>query len=372
MVASGTRHILFLAFAFSAAAQDLSPSCDNDDSTLMQLNAAAKREKGARAEKETFPDMGNWNDQISKITEAAKKGDINDLTKQVKDVADGAVSAGKSMALEGVTAAVKEVNATLDQIGAEIQEANATAKKFVAKMQQAVAKNKDKAKAFVASAKNLLGKATVSVKPIVDGLKSIQKAADQGLGLLGQKEAAKAFDAALGKCFASLKSWQSNLTSMEAHLVDLANTSLSMLAEDPLLMAEDLMVETDAPKDVANAASNLALQLEAPMQQLSSAASALTDLSEDAYNSFESFVEGGLEAAKAKLPADLVSNATEILKGVQAKASATLLPLGPIADTTVASIYDSANEAGVSIPKSGTVSLFPSLLPMLMCLLLLL
>lgn len=372
MVASGTRHILFLAFAFSAAAQDLSPSCDNDDSTLMQLNAAAKREKGARAEKETFPDMGNWNDQISKITEAAKKGDINDLTKQVKDVAGGAVSAGKSMALEGVTAAVKEVNATLDQIGAEIQEANATAKKFVAKMQQAVAKNKDKAKAFVASAKNLLGKATVSVKPIVDGLKSIQKAADQGLGLLGQKEAAKAFDAALGKCFASLKSWQSNLTSMEAHLVDLANTSLSMLAEDPLLMAEDLMVEADTPKVVANAASNLALQLEAPMQQLSSAASALTDLSEDAYNSFESFVEGGLEAAKAKLPADLVSNATEILKGVQAKASATLLPLGPIADTTVASIYDSANEAGVSIPKSSTVSLFPSLLPMLMCLLLLL
>ena len=67
-----------------------------------------------------------------------------------------------------------------------------------------------------------------------------------------------------------------------------------------------------------------------PRKELKSAAGKLNDMAQEVTGAMGKFVDGALEAAESKLPKDLMSNVTKVLKGVQDEAMQELEPLGEV------------------------------------------
>jgi len=296
----------------------------------LQQTVAEKKTR----DKAMVTDKENWNIP-----------DVNEMTKGVTDSISKvteAVDQGKELALKGFTQAAEQVNASLDVIKNKIKEVNSTALPLVEKMKKTIAESKDKLPAFKKSAGELLQKISESVPAVVAALKTAELTTEQGLTLMGQKDSAADFESAMEPCFTTIKTWEFALTDLEESL---ANTNLSLLALDDA-----------SPEEV------LAAQLQAPMQKLKSAAAGLQDLGEQGFQGFDSFVQSGLKTATEKLPVDLIPDVTGIVEGVQAQANLSLQPMAAIANDQVDTLYAAANDAGVTVVKSGAVSLSPVLL----------
>jgi len=335
--------LLFTVFAF-ASSKDLAPSCESDDSALLQQSVAEKknRDKTMVTEKENWnmPDLGDFGDKVNDMTKGA--------TDSIAKVSE-AVDAGKELAIQTFKEAAEQVNASLDVIRKKIQEVNSTALPLVEKMQKTIEESKDKVPAFKKSAAAVLQTISESVNSVVAALKKAEQTTEQGLELMGQKESAEAFHSAMKTCFATIETYQSSLTSLEASLADTeadtkADTNASLLARD-----------AESPEE-------LAAQLRAPMQKLREAATKLQDLGEEAFQGFDSFVQAGMEAATKNLPVDLIPKIKSIVESVQAHANLSLQPMAAIANDQVDTLYSAANDAGVPVDKSGAVSLSPVLL----------
>lgn len=335
--------LLFTVFAF-ASSKDLAPSCESDDSALLQQSVAEKknRDKTMVTEKENWnmPDLGDFGDKVNDMTKGA--------TDSIAKVSE-AVDAGKELAIQTFKEAAEQVNASLDVIRKKIQEVNSTALPLVEKMQKTIEESKDKVPAFKKSAAAVLQTISESVNSVVAALKKAEQTTEQGLELMGQKESAEAFHSAMKTCFATIETYQSSLTSLEASLADTeadtkADTNASLLARD-----------AESPEE-------LAAQLRAPMQKLREAATKLQDLGEEAFQGFDSFVQAGMEAATKNLPVDLIPKIKSIVESVQAHANLSLQPMAAIANDQVDTLYSAANDAGVPVEKSGAVSLSPVLL----------
>jgi len=335
--------LLFTVFAF-ASSKDLAPSCESDDSALLQQSVAEtkNRDKTMVTEKENWnmPDLGDFGDKVNDMTKGA--------TDSIAKVSE-AVDAGKELAIQTFKEAAEQVNASLDVIRKKIQEVNSTALPLVEKMQKTIEESKDKVPAFKKSAAAVLQTISESVNSVVAALKKAEQTTEQGLELMGQKESAEAFHSAMKTCFATIETYQSSLTSLEASLADTeadtkADTNASLLARD-----------AESPEE-------LAAQLRAPMQKLREAATKLQDLGEEALQGFDSFVQAGMEAATKNLPVDLVPKIKSIVESVQAHANLSLQPMAAIANDQVDTLYSAANDAGVPVDKSGAVSLSPVLL----------
>ena len=68
---------------------------------------------------------------------------------------------------------------------------------------------------------------------------------------------------------------------------------------------------------------------------MKSAAGKLNDMAQEVTGAMGKFVDGALEAAESKLPKDLMSNVTKVLKGVQDEAMQELEPLGEVGHSSI-------------------------------------